>query len=131
VTEGRERAGLGLEGFEIVAAVPGACTDDAGAALDAQRRDLIPYFGLPFYRAMLERSGFGHDIAAYDAAEGDAGNMAAAISGDFLDLLCAVGDREAVQAGLERYREAGATLPCLGPIAGTDFDATLEAGAPR
>ncbi len=131
VAEGRERAGLGLEGFEIVAAVPGACTDDAGEALGAQRRDLIPYFGLPFYRAMLERSGFGHDIAAYDAAGGEPEKMAAAISDDFLDLLCAVGDREAVQAGLERYREAGATLPCLGPIAGTDFDATLEAGAPR
>ena len=25
----------------------------------SMRRDLIPYFGLPFYRAMLERSGFG------------------------------------------------------------------------
>ena len=131
VAEGRERAGLDLDGFEIVAAVPGACTDDPGEALGAQRHDLIPYFGLPFYRAMLERSGFGHDIAAYDAAGGEPEKMAAAISDGFLDLLCAVGDREAVQAGLERYREAGATLPCLGPIAGTDFDATLEAGAPR
>ena len=131
VTEGRERAGLGLDGFEIVAAVPGACTDDPDGALDAQRRDLIPYFGLPFYRAMLERSGFGHDIAAYDAAGGDAGGMAAAISGEFLELLCAIGDDGAVKAGIERYREAGATLPCLGPVAGTDFDATLEAGAPR
>lgn len=131
VTEGRERAGLGLEGFEIVAAVPGACTDDPGQAFAAQRRDLIPYFGLPFYRAMLERSGFGADIAAYDAAAGDADAQAAAISDGFLELLCAIGDAEAVQAGLERYREAGATLPCLGPVAGTDFDAALEAGAPR
>ena len=31
-------------------------------AYAAMRRDLLPYFGLPFYRAMLERSGFerGH-----------------------------------------------------------------------
>ncbi|MBU6337052.1 MAG: LLM class flavin-dependent oxidoreductase [Acidobacteria bacterium] len=130
VTEGRERAGLGLDGFEIVAAVPGACTDDPEVALEAQRRDLIPYFGLPFYRAMLERSGFGHDIAAFDAAGGDPEKMAAAVSGDFLELLCATGNADEVRAGLERYREAGATLPCVGPVAGTDFDATLEAGAP-
>ena len=131
VAEGRERAGLGLEGFEIVAAVPGACTGDPDGARDAQRRDLLPYFGLPFYRAMLERSGFGADIAAYDAAGDDPDAKAAAISDAFLDLLCAIGDEGAVRAGLERYREAGANLPCLGPIAGTDFDATLAAGAPR
>ena len=35
------------------------------------RKDLLPYFGLPFYRAMIERTGFAADIAAYDAAGGD------------------------------------------------------------
>ena len=39
----------------------------------------------------------------------------------------ALGDREAVLAGVERYRAAGATVPCIGPIAKTDFDATLRA----
>ena len=48
------------------------------------RRDLLPYFGLPFYRAMLERSGFEADIAGYDAAAGDPAAMGAAISDDFL-----------------------------------------------
>jgi hypothetical protein len=32
-----------------------------------------------------------------------------------------------VRAGVERYRAAGATSPCVGPIGKTDFDATLEA----
>ena len=36
------------------------------------RKDLIPYFGLPFYRAMIERTGFGADIEAYDRAAGAA-----------------------------------------------------------
>ena len=36
----------------------------------AMRSDLLPYFGLPFYRAMLERSGFGAEIEAFDAAAG-------------------------------------------------------------
>ena len=31
------------------------------------RGDLVTYWSLPFYRAMIERSGFGDDIAAFDA----------------------------------------------------------------
>jgi F420-dependent oxidoreductase-like protein len=129
VTAGRERAGLPLEGFDIVAAVPGAMTDDPGAAFAAMRRDLIPYFGLPFYRAMIERTGFGEDIATYDAAAGDLEAMQGAISDGFLEALTAVGDEQGVRAGIERYRSAGASSPCLGPIPKTDFEATLRAGA--
>ena len=33
--------------------------DDVEAARAAFRKELIPYASLPFYRAMLERSGFG------------------------------------------------------------------------
>jgi alkanesulfonate monooxygenase SsuD/methylene tetrahydromethanopterin reductase-like flavin-dependent oxidoreductase (luciferase family) len=130
VTTGRERAGKTLDGFDIVAAVPTGLTDDPASAYAAMRRDLLPYFGLPFYRAMLERSGFEADIAGYDAAGGHVEKMQAAISTDFLEVLTAVGDEAAVRAGIERYRDAGATSPCVGPIAGTDFEATLRAGAP-
>jgi alkanesulfonate monooxygenase SsuD/methylene tetrahydromethanopterin reductase-like flavin-dependent oxidoreductase (luciferase family) len=131
VREGRERAGLALDGFDIVAAVPGALTDDPAAAYSAMRADLIPYFSLPFYRAMIERSGFGADIAAFDSAGGDVDAMQAAISDGFLQVLTAVGSSEAaVRTGLQRYMDAGATSPCLGPIARTDFEATLRAGAP-
>lgn len=130
VTTGRERAGKTLDGFDIVAAVPAGLTEDPASAYDAMRRNLLTYFGLPFYRAMLERSGFEADIAAYDAAGGDVEKMQAAISTDFLEVLTAVGDEAAVRAGIERYQEAGASSPCVGPIAGTDFEATLRAGAP-
>jgi alkanesulfonate monooxygenase SsuD/methylene tetrahydromethanopterin reductase-like flavin-dependent oxidoreductase (luciferase family) len=128
VTAGREKAGLGLEGFDIVAAVPGAATDRPAEAFDAMRRDLIPYFGLPFYRAMIERTGFDADIAAYDAAAGNLEAMQAAISDGFLEELTAVGEDSQVREGLERYRSAGATSPCLGPIPRTDFESTLRAG---
>jgi len=132
VTTGRERAGKTLEGFDVVAAVPAAATDDVDAAYAAMRRDLLPYFGLPFYRAMLDRSGFGEDIAAFDAAAGggDVEAMQAAISTGFLEILTAVGDEDAVRAGVQRYLDAGAVSPCVGPIAKTDFDATLRAAAP-
>jgi F420-dependent oxidoreductase-like protein len=128
VTAGRERSGLPLDGFDVVAAVPAALTDDRDGAYAAMRQDLIPYFGLPFYRAMIERSGFGADIEAYDGAAGNLEGMERAISEDFLEQLTAVGDEPAVRGGVVRYREAGATSPCIGPIPKTDFEATLRAG---
>jgi alkanesulfonate monooxygenase SsuD/methylene tetrahydromethanopterin reductase-like flavin-dependent oxidoreductase (luciferase family) len=127
VTAGRERAGLGLEGFDVVPAVPSALSDDRGATYELIRRELIPYFALPFYRAMIERSGFGPEVEAYDAAAGDLQAMAAAISDDFLDQLTAVGDEAAVPAGVRRYREAGATSPSVGPTSRSDVEATLRA----
>jgi alkanesulfonate monooxygenase SsuD/methylene tetrahydromethanopterin reductase-like flavin-dependent oxidoreductase (luciferase family) len=130
VSAGRERAGKTLEGFDIVAAVPAALTDDREAAYGAMRKDLIPYFGLPFYRAMIERTGFAADIERYDRAAGDLEAMQSAISDEFLEDLTAVGDAQALTAGITRYSSAGTTSPCIGPIPGTDFEATLRAGLP-
>jgi F420-dependent oxidoreductase-like protein len=129
VRAGREQAGKRLEGFDIVAAVPGAVTDDRAAAYEAMRHDLIPYFGLPFYRAMIERTGFAEDISSYDAAAGHLEAMKAAISDGFLDELTAVGSDQEVRDGLARYRDAGAASPCIGPIPKTEFERTLRAAA--
>jgi hypothetical protein len=81
---------------------------------------------------MIERAGFGEDIGAFDAAAGggDLEAIKAAISDRFLEELTAVGDEAMVRAGVDRYREAGATSPCVGPIAGSDVEATLRAAAP-
>jgi F420-dependent oxidoreductase-like protein len=129
VTKGRERAGKSLAGFDIVAAVPSAVTDEPEQARDKLRKDLIPYFSLPFYRAMLERSGFEEDIRGFDAAmeRGDAETAVAAISDRFLETLTAIGDVDTACASVRRYLDAGATSPCIGPVPQTDFDATLEA----
>ncbi len=112
VTKGREKAGKPFDGFDIVAAVPSAVTDDPDAAREVLRKDLIPYFHLPFYRAMIERSGFEPDLEKADA---------------FIDTLAAIGTAEQAKAGIDRYFEAGATSPGVGPIAKTDFEATLRA----
>jgi F420-dependent oxidoreductase-like protein len=127
LSAGRERAGKTMEGFDVVAAVPAALTSDVQQARSSLRLDLLPYFGLPFYRAMIERSGSGADIAAYDAASGDVEAMQAAISDAFLEELAAIGEESAVRTGIERYRQAGASSPCVGPVARTDFEATLRA----
>jgi F420-dependent oxidoreductase-like protein len=112
VREGRERAGKALDGFDIVAAVPSAVTDDPGSALESLRAEVGPYFGLPYYRAMLERSGVDPDAGPTD---------------EFLHVLGAIGSAEEARASVRRYAEAGAGSPCVGGIGGTDFDATLEA----
>ena len=132
VREGRERAGKTLDGFDVVAAIPAAVTDDRAAAYEVMRGDLLTYWSLPFYRAMIERSGFGEDIAAFDAAmgSGDVEQAKQAISERFLEALTAIGSPDDVRGGVGRYRNAGATSPCVGPVPRTDFAATLEAAAP-
>jgi alkanesulfonate monooxygenase SsuD/methylene tetrahydromethanopterin reductase-like flavin-dependent oxidoreductase (luciferase family) len=131
VRAGRERAGQGLEGFDVVPAVPSGVVPDRAKAYAGLRRELVTYFGLPFYRAMIERAGFGEEIAAFDAAGGDFEQMQGAISERFLADLAGVGDEDAVRAGIERYRQAGASSPCVGPVPTSDFDATLRAAAPQ
>ncbi len=129
VTKGRERAGKTLDGFDIVAAVPAAVTEDPDTARASLRSDLIPYFSLPFYRAMIERSGYGDEIGAFDEAmkRGDTEAAAAAISNRFLEQLAAVGNATEAEAAVHRYLEAGTTSPCLGGVPRTDFDVTLKA----
>ena len=121
VSEGRERAGKQLDGFDVVAAVPAAVTGQPEEARNRLRQELIPYFALPFYRAMLERSGYGDDVADFDERGVEA------ISERFLESLAAIGSQQQAAASVRRYREAGATSPAVGGVAKTDFDATLEA----
>jgi alkanesulfonate monooxygenase SsuD/methylene tetrahydromethanopterin reductase-like flavin-dependent oxidoreductase (luciferase family) len=131
VAKGREKAGKGLEGFDVVAAVPCALTEDREAALAAFRQELIPYSSLPFYRAMLESSGFADDIAAFDAgmAAGDVEKAKAGLSERMLDSLAGIGSAEKVRAAVQRYLDAGAISPCIGGIPGGGFDGALEAVA--
>jgi hypothetical protein len=96
--------------------------------LDGVRSELHRYFGLPFYRAMFERAGFGREVAAYDAVS-DREEQKRAISEEFIEQLCALGDDAAVQAGIARYRHAGATNPVITPVWGTEFEPTLRAAA--
>jgi alkanesulfonate monooxygenase SsuD/methylene tetrahydromethanopterin reductase-like flavin-dependent oxidoreductase (luciferase family) len=131
VREGRERAGRPLEGFDVVAAVPVALTDDLAAARATLRQDLVPYASLPFYRAMLDRSGFGDELAAFDAgmAAGDMERAKAGLSDRMLAALAGIGSADDVLEAVERYRAAGTTSPCIGGLPGTDFEVALEAVA--
>ena len=121
VAEGRAKAGKPAEGFDIVAAVPSAITNDPDQAQAQLRSELIPYFSLPFYRKMIELSGYADDLAGFDERGPDA------ISDDFITTLAAIGTPEQAIATVRSYANSGATSPCLGGISRTDVDTTLEA----
>lgn len=128
VQAGRERAGKSVDGFDIVAAVPTAVTDEVDGARATLRADLAPYFLLPFYRKMIERSGYEADVKLFDEAmeRGDGSAATIAISDGFLENLAAIGPPDIAAAAVERYRDAGATSPCIGAVPGTDFTTALE-----
>ncbi len=121
VAEGRAKAGKPAEGFDIVAAVPAAVTNDPDQVKAQLRSELIPYFSLPFYRKMIELSGYADDLAGFDERGPDA------ISDGFLTTLAAIGTAEEAVATARRYADSGATSPCIGGISKTDVDTTLEA----
>ena len=121
---GRRRAGKSLAGFEIVAAVPLAVTDDRTAALAAFRAELARYCALPFYRAMLEASGFAAEIHAFDREGAVPASLAEALGG--------LGDAAAARAYTAAYVDAGVTLPAVRPITFPDapwYRRTLEEAA--
>jgi alkanesulfonate monooxygenase SsuD/methylene tetrahydromethanopterin reductase-like flavin-dependent oxidoreductase (luciferase family) len=127
IRRGRERAGKSVKGFEIVASVPLALTVDRAAGSALFKAELTRYLALPFYRAMLEHSGFGAELAAYDRAP-----SAVAVPDRLASALGAVGDFKTLSAFVTTYREAGVTLPALRPIAFPDalhYLPTVEAGS--
>jgi F420-dependent oxidoreductase-like protein len=118
---GRAKAGKTMEGFEVVAMVPVCVTNDRAAGLEVLRQTVERYANLPFYRRALDSGGFAEELAAGKISEA------------MLDQLGGVGDEGRIREAVRRYREAGTTLPCVGPFSGhpgaAGFVATLEAAA--
>ena len=104
VKAGRERAGRSMDGFEIVAAVDACVTSDRAAALETYKKTLDRYAALPFYRKAMEAGEFNADV------------------------LAAIGDAKQVREAIARYRDAGVTLPGVGPFGG-HFEETIAAAA--
>lgn len=128
-----EAAGRDPAAVDIVAAIPVAVTQDVAAARDAFRGEFFVYMTLPFYRRVIEAAGYGDEIKAFDDAlgGGDFGAALAAISDRMLEAFAGIGSAETVRAKIAEYREAGVTLPAIGPFAGGEgaagIEATLEA----
>jgi len=126
IRRGRKRAGKPLDGFEIVVSVPAAVTTDRAAGREIFRIELARYLVLPFYRAMLEKSGFSPEVAAWDRTRDPA-----TVADRLLDALGAVGDAPALGRLVASYRQAGVTLPAIRPMGFPDaphYLPTLEVG---
>ena len=124
IERGRRRAGQSLDGFEVVAAVPLAVTDDPAGAAKAFRGELTRYIQQPFYRAMMERSGLGEALRRFDETGETPDAVAQALGG--------VGDPATARAYVREYRDAGVTLPAIRPITFPDapwYRRTLEEAA--
>ncbi len=121
ITAGREKAGKSLDGFEIVAAIDVCLTSDRAATLVVYRKTVERYASLPYYRKVMDAAGYKEDLDADRITEA------------MIDDVAGIGDEQQVRAAIRRYREAGVTLPGLGPFGGhaggAGFDATLEAAA--
>jgi F420-dependent oxidoreductase-like protein len=115
VRAGRERAGKSLEGFEIVAALDVSLTTDVEGAREVFRTRFQRYAGLPYYRRMLDASGYGPQL--------DRGEITDAMLHEYAGL----GDERAVRDAVRRYRDAGCTLPLVGPFAQHEGAAPVEA----
>jgi F420-dependent oxidoreductase-like protein len=118
---GREKAGKSVEGFEIVAVIPACLTSDRAEAQNVFRQTVERYSNLPYYRKVMDASGFKEELESGQISEA------------MLDQLGGVGDEDQVRAGIRRYREAGVTLPGINPFGGhqgaAGHVATLEAAA--
>ncbi len=121
VRAGREKAGKTLAGFEVVAAITTCLTSDRRVAHDVFRQTVTRYASLPFYRRMMDASGFKAELEAGEISEG------------MLDELAGIGDAKQVRDAVARYRNAGVTLPGVMPFSGhpgaAGFEATMEAAA--
>ncbi|HEX9888142.1 MAG TPA: LLM class flavin-dependent oxidoreductase [Nitriliruptorales bacterium] len=119
IREGAERAGRDPDAIDVIPAVTCALVDDDPAGAEsAFRRSLVTYLSLPFYRSMLVDSGYGTVLGQFDAAMGaaDFEGAMAAMPREMIDTLGCIGTAEDVRRTLERYRDAGATLPAIGPL---------------
>jgi F420-dependent oxidoreductase-like protein len=121
VRAGRERAGKTLDGFEIVAALDASLTGDVEAARQVFRGRFERYAGLPYYRSMLDASGFAEQLGRGE------------ITDAMLHEMAGLGGEGAIRDAVRRYRDAGCTLPLVGPFAqhegAAGFEATLRAAA--
>jgi F420-dependent oxidoreductase-like protein len=119
VRAGRERAGKSLDGFEIVAALDASVTTNVEGAREVFRGRFERYASLPYYRNMLEASGFAEELSRGE------------ITDPMLHDLAGMGDEAAVRDAVRRYQDAGCTLPLVGPFTqhegAAGFEATLQA----
>ena len=134
IAAGRERAGLTLDGFDVVPSVPVAFGDDIEQCANTIRPYASLYIGgmgskeMNFYNQLASRMGFeteADDIQAKYMSK-DYRGAAGAVPLGFIDQTSLIGPRERVRDRLAAYAEAGVTTLTITPSA-QSLDERLEA----
>jgi F420-dependent oxidoreductase-like protein len=132
VAAGRERAGLAMDGFDVVPTVPVVLGDDPVAAADAVRPYTALYVGgmgsreKNFYNAQMVRMGYpgpAAEIQEKYLARDYTGAMAA-VPLPFLQQTALLGDRARIADRLPAYAESGVTTLSIACYAG-DIERSL------
>ncbi len=128
LSEGAEKAGKTLDGFDIAPMVNVAIDDDLDRARDVMRPILALYIGgmgsrdKNFYNALVRRYGF--DDAADEVQnlylDGKKDEAAAALPPELIDMTSICGPRDRVKERIQVYRDAGVGTLMITPMA---FDA--------
>ena len=125
IAAGRERAGLTIEGFDVVPSVPVAFGDDIEQCANTIRPYASLYIGgmgskeMNFYNQLASRMGFeaeADDIQAKYMSK-DYRGAAGAVPLGFIDQTSLIGPRERVRDRLAAYAEAGVTTLTITPSA--------------
>ena len=127
LTAGRAKAGLSMDGFDVVPTVPVSVGADVAACADPVRPYAALYVGgmgsreQNFYNALARRYGF--DEAAQEVqdrylARDYAGAMAA-VPFEFVDQTSLLGPKERIAERLAAFAKAGVTTLSVVPAAGS------------
>ena len=130
---GREKAGLTLDGFDIVPTVPVVLGKDVSNCADPVRAYAALYIGgmgsrdKNFYNALAARMGYEEAAGQIqDLYLGrDYAGAAAAVPDDFIDRTSLIGPPERIRDRLQAYADTGVTTLTIAVYSGT-LDERLE-----
>jgi alkanesulfonate monooxygenase SsuD/methylene tetrahydromethanopterin reductase-like flavin-dependent oxidoreductase (luciferase family) len=140
VRQAAEEAGRDWSRFEVAQLINTSVEDEHAAALDAVRWEVATKFFPAKFRTQsgprlrvgephIDPAALPAFTAAFDA--GGAGGLARAIPPSWIEGLTASGTPDEVVRRVERYREAGVTLPILRPAAAHQAARIIDLFAPR
>jgi F420-dependent oxidoreductase-like protein len=124
LADGAARAGRSVDEIEIAPVVPVSPGSDIDAARDAVRPYIALYAGgmgsreRNFYNDLMCRAGFEASARLVQDLylSGRRAEAEAALPVEYIDELALCGPVERIAAGLERFREAGATTVLAIPV---------------
>lgn len=126
VKASRQKVGKTREGFDIVAPIPVAVTEEVEQATKELRAGIARSASQPFYRREFINAGYREEMDAMQRLREEGGDPAQAISQRLTDALGAAGSPAEVRACIQRFRDAGANLSVVRPFYERATERTLR-----